>query len=1320
MKKVEEEERDGTFNPHGNSKDSLLSFLDYSRSFQEIEELREYLFSRKPAPPVASEGDNVVGFGTRAKDTWRQIWESRADGYAAFILGVKCIKNSRMFNLQQYILQQQSAESCPPPAEVSATSASATPTSTTLVMEEDEELEREMLNMSPSKYDTGLRPPAAVSRAPAVSPSAAHGTKSTATATVHRPAEPDEPLVANAPVKAKAPLPVPPQLLALAPQLGIEEQAPNVLRQTPPVSVDAPHQPAASVPGYDQDVAQWNCSQQQRLWMKSELEVLGLWPGSRPVRHPMNMLSLWRHPPQPELIDSISELPSPKYFQLHPFFIWKPEHTLMERVRNNYILPCLHGCPNPQVASSGIGRPRVIIGTSGQYYILASRLTCKGCRKYWHADKPQWLEKLPQRFRNIVPAFLTHKKAVCRSVMDEMRRSGRSPEDMSKQLTEALHLKYERAHLAYLLSVQNVRDAETGVYGQRTITGLLRQADTPAHFGGYADADGWCGVSMSSHYLVDCLVREYQRQEQHLTLLLQGTFGQALRSDDTRKVARKVVLSSGTMSSYAIMNENWMILSWVMLQSECDRSLYPMYEGLCQRYTAAGVEKARYQWVDRDCCAAFTVLHPGAQEHVLWDSWRTSEATVAEATSGNLANTSASRTQYNKDITIKLNLFHCMRRFTRECVSEHHSLYSSFCQFLSAAFLVVDQADLQKLKEAYTFCNISPANPTKQHIREHCRIKVPQPRELLQRVEDVLHHFYLAKDANDLLLFKASMLKIWRIQRVHILRGCLSDPELNYNKGEGAAVPIWIPVRGTSQQEGFHFHQAQWVSCELFQAQAMTGVACWNFQRLVDLKLPGVELPVVFDPLLVAELNVLSAKVTAKAKYPTLQITNRDTGERFGLHYVEPGCRPVLLNWDKNKAQTNMAAAVAMETKHHCSAAGEGRDRQETSGSVRDATVAAMPILSCQQWSDTVSKFQPPSIPSSATAPLPVSSSPRATRTGPIEAGGLVQVLDHGRWTEAMRAAIDGLLGKHHRAPRMLKRVDEDYAAMVQRACTDPNSLFHLTTCQHISRYVKHLAKLKNTSSSLNTSPEKILETQQLWQSLTTGSQTVSVPVTTLPPATLNPPPVGPPPPVAPPQEESLSRVTVEKIVAEILEKQQQQQQQLQQKKTTRNCLACGQHKSRYLGDGSSVHFFFQSPTVKYFYCSTKVFKCYAGEGLKDPRMSFEDFAASPFFERELEAAKQRGAEWRKVAEERKKRESALQLPTGRLCRFCHQPLKQGPSSPHVHSSFPEVSGKYIYCPSKVFSLYKDQGMVTEMTWGDFSQSNFYEAERERWIAERK
>lgn len=346
-------------------------------------------------------------------------------------------------------------------------------------------------------------------------------------------------------------------------------------------------------------------------------------------------------------------------------------------------------------------------------------------------------------------------------------------------------------------------------------------------------------------------------------------------------------------------------------------------------------------------------------------------------------------------------------------------------------------------------------------------------------------------------------------------------------------------------------------------------------------------------------------------------------------------------------------------------------------------------------------------------APLPMSSSPRATRTGPIKTGGLIQVLDHSRWTPPMKATIDGLLIKHHGSKDLLKRVDGEYAAMVQTACTDPNSLLHPTTCQHISRYVKHVAKLKNTNSSLNTSVEKVHETQLLWQSLTTGSQTVSVPVTTLPPASFNPPSV------ASPKEESMSRASVENIVKEILDKQQQQQQQQQQKKT-RNCLACGQPKSRYQGDGSSVHFFYQTPAVKYFYCSTKVFKTYEDEGLQNPRMSFADFAASPFFERELEAARQRGAEWKKVAEGRAKRKSAEHLPTGRLCRTCHLPLKQGPDSPHIHTCFPNVPGKYIYCPAKVFSLYKAQGMVKEMTWVEFQRTDFYEAEKARWIAEKR
>ncbi|GAA6085640.1 uncharacterized protein LOC113642200 [Tachysurus ichikawai] len=91
------------------------------------------------------------------------------------------------------------------------------------------------------------------------------------------------------------------------------------------------------------------------------------------------------------------------------------------------------------------------------------------------------------------------------------------------------------------------------------------------------------------------------------------------------------------MSSYAIMNEHWMVVSWVMVQSETEKSLEPMYQGLAHWYRMAGVEKAQYQWVDRDCFAAYRVPDPEKSEHSNsnqnWDAWQTVDTVILEATS---------------------------------------------------------------------------------------------------------------------------------------------------------------------------------------------------------------------------------------------------------------------------------------------------------------------------------------------------------------------------------------------------------------------------------------------------------------------------------------------------------------------------------------------------------------------------------------------------------------------------------------------------------------------------------------------------------------
>ncbi|TWW54548.1 hypothetical protein D4764_0103540 [Takifugu flavidus] len=432
--------------------------------------------------------------------------------------------------------------------------------------------------------------------------------------------------------------------------------------------------------------------------------------------------------------------------------------------------------------------------------------------------------------------------------MDELRRSGKSPTDMANQVNELMHLKYERAHLAYLDAVQNVREAEAGAYGQRTMGQYVRMEDRPRAFGPYEDQEGWGGVSVSGFYLTDCLLDEFKRQQPSLTKLLQGTLGQVFRSDHTRKMARK--------------------------------------QGMAQRYSHAGVGKAGYHWMDRD------------------------------------------------------------------------------------------------------------------------------------------------------------------------------------------------------------------------------------------------------------------------------------TGERFGLESREPGCRPLPLDWDKHKMQqrdppsalvpppapddapgatpsSSGATATAVPSlppappvSFHLSAAGRvkeipAEDDQDPERSVGGSTIIGF--------------FRAAYV--SGALPLPLKSSPRSARTGPMKTGGGVFVLDHTRWTLPMKDAIDSLLQYHHGDKDILRLVDPDYADMLHRSAADPNSLLRPTTRFHISRYVKHLAKLLNTSSSLNTSPEKLLETQQLWYSLTEGSKTTSVPVVTMETAVVTPPTAALPTP--------LTQDSIEKIVQGILEMEQQQQRPEQKRRQT-------------------------------------------------------------------------------------------------------------------------------------------------------------------------
>jgi len=107
IKNLKKEEALGICMSEGHGKDSLQSFVKYALSFGEIQSLLTYEATGVGVAAASSEDDQLVGFGSRAKSTWKEIWDGRAHGYADFIMGKSCVPGTRMCKLQQYLRKRQ-------------------------------------------------------------------------------------------------------------------------------------------------------------------------------------------------------------------------------------------------------------------------------------------------------------------------------------------------------------------------------------------------------------------------------------------------------------------------------------------------------------------------------------------------------------------------------------------------------------------------------------------------------------------------------------------------------------------------------------------------------------------------------------------------------------------------------------------------------------------------------------------------------------------------------------------------------------------------------------------------------------------------------------------------------------------------------------------------------------------------------------------------------------------------------------------------------------------------------------------------------------
>ena len=184
--------------------------------------------------------------------------------------------------------------------------------------------------------------------------------------------------------------------------------------------------------------------------------------------------------------------------------------------------------------------------------------------------------------------------------------------------------------------------------------------------------------------------------------------------------------------------------------------------------------------------------------------------------------------------TVRLDVFHFIRRFTNGLTTEHHLLFGTFCSKLSSCIFEWDKSHIENLTQAkraelvkkHPGHNPSSsqglASITSSELAKHCRRKtrgVEETRSLIQRLLDSM--WDLTDTTGLHLLNHESMSHVWEVQQKHL--PCIQDPpgvqlyintESKLEKG-GKALDVLRCARGSSSLESFHKHQCGFIPGKL-------------------------------------------------------------------------------------------------------------------------------------------------------------------------------------------------------------------------------------------------------------------------------------------------------------------------------------------------------------------------------------------------------------------------------------------------------------------------------------------------------------------------
>lgn len=261
----------------------------------------------------------------------------------------------------------------------------------------------------------------------------------------------------------------------------------------------------------------------------------------------------------------------------------------------------------------------------------------------------------------------------------------------------------------------------------------------------------------------------------------------------TKKLAGNAKGTASWMTN--VGNEYGQVLVSVLTVTEGE-GLKPLVDGLIERYVRGNVNPPILMYVDRDCC--------GDKFRKMFQLW--------------------------PDMTIRLDIWHLMRRFADGCSSNSHPLYGTFMAHLSGCLFEWDREDVDRLREAKRsellaegIANLSAGaldkRISKKELALHCRRTTRGVEVTTRSLEELITTMSGPAGLSEMgvpLFNQSRMEVIWRLQKRHIL--CIQDPpgvqlytKVRELKKGGVVLPVYRCARGSTSLESFHLHVARFV-----------------------------------------------------------------------------------------------------------------------------------------------------------------------------------------------------------------------------------------------------------------------------------------------------------------------------------------------------------------------------------------------------------------------------------------------------------------------------------------------------------------------------